>query len=352
MELIDYKTNNLFPFITPKEREIRIRRPRPPTPPTPEPESDDDLSHDPENEDGSQTEGDTEGKRRKKSTRDSDSGINRRKEGDKDSEGYTMTSYSDEESVHSTHSKQKSLSHKTKSQHGSHDDLSQVFGPDEGYETMSPISPACQHVHHKLEHNVVGTKDYVSIRGTKASHLLRAHTASMRTASSSSDKSNKSDNVGSYGFERKKWTYCKSAPAPKNFSMESIPDSVIRYGLPFIHGSEKNVNGSDRKVTRSADETRRTPNHRNRNNRRPSAYDEVVKVLSESRLLKSSTKSMFPTIPEKSTVFRDNHPRNLNINYIYANRGSATSSRSVPTMQSSMNYRQNSDLLLKRKLKV
>lgn len=211
------------------------------------------------------------------------------------------------------------------------DDISNVFGPDEGYETMSPVS----HYHKDYKYHVTDVQEPVSIRGTRTFHLKKAFNASkagqlkrMDSPDYPMHNNNMIESIGSYTFESRQWHHPRSAPQYRNYSVESLADSGVHIGLPFLHsGSVKS--GSARSRDRPAQtsfQSRRTKSaHTN-----ISPFSQVARLLEQSRLFspiissRPSTTSL-PTISNKKSS--DLTVTKTRINYIYANRSSAKSSR-------------------------
>lgn len=306
VEVIDYKTNNLFSFVKPKERQIRIRRPRPPTPPTPEIESEDDFTMNdgsPDREGTMKSMEDlvlTEAKL-KKFERDLDSGLNSSNNAENDRKRSVIKS----ERVHSEdHTNSGNESHRESVEDSSH--VSHVFGMDEGYETMSPVSPVCAPLPPRLEHNVVGTKEHVSIRGTRASHSTKMHNVKTmyKVSQNQMDNPMLQSKSGSYCRDNKRWHQTKSAPALRSRqSFESIPE-VVRTGAPFVHGDKKFI-------------------QHNSNPTVISPYSQVAKLLAGSRILKPKSASSLPSIHSHRTNRPGSHPIRTETQYIYSDRNSA-----------------------------
>ena len=311
VELIDFKTNNLFNFVHPKERNIRIRRPRPPTPPTPEEESEDDFT----DEDGSQKQdlsGATEDHvlteaKLRKFERDLDSGLNSSNNAENERKPSVIKN---DVGLTETNSQSGNNTHRESVADSSH--VSQVFGKDEGYETMSPVSPVCAPPPPRLEHNIVGTKEHVSIRGTRASHSAKMHNfktiTNMLHGQSDNTPMHRLSTPGSYSRESRRWHQTKSAPAMRSRqSFESIPE-LVRTGVPFVHGDK-----------------RHTQNNSNVKNCSTviSPYSQVAKLLAGSRLLKPHSASSLPSISHDRTKRSDSLPIRTETQYIYAERNSA-----------------------------
>lgn len=316
VELIDYKTNNLFSFVKPKQREIRIRRPRPPTPPTPEEESDDDFTA----EDGSQRQDDvvamedlilTEAKLQK-FERDQDSGLN----SSNNAEPERKESVIVPDRVHSdSHSNSGNDSHRESVAESSH--VSHVFGMDEGYETMSPASPMCAPHPSQKDHIIHGAKESISIRGTRASHSAKMHTFKTLLNMNHIPKENVMHGVGltgNHGRGTRRWQQTKSAPTMRTKqSFESIPE-VVRTGAPFVHGDKKFA---------------QNPNIKNFHSPVISPYSQVARLLAGSRLLKPKSASSLPSIHHERSYRADKFPIRTETYYIYADRNSASVSNRI-----------------------
>lgn len=306
VELLDFKTNNIFPFISPpRDRTLHLLEPFVPSEPLPLCEGEliySECIDETVNE---------EGKINKNTKQMSDS----EKDNDKLSKK-KQNRHSSNEGDHIL-----PLRHASNSSHrSSSDDLTQVFGPDLGYETTSPISSSLNQRHTSAS----SARDAVSVRGTRSFNLMKAHNSKTReVVDSSSDYpmfTNMNAPVGSYNFEKRNWSVVKSAPPSYNYSMESLQDASVRVGLPFVHGD-------NRKASVSSDahknNNRISQSAKNRSNVSP--YDQVAKVLSENKLLSKNNKnksssSMFPVI--NGTQRQKEESFNTRISYIYANRGS------------------------------
>ena len=339
VEVIDFKTNNLFPFVKPKEREIRLRRPRPPTPtPTPEEEMNEDIFYDPE-EDVCLLKTPYE----QKSELNSESRLSgfrfenesRHASRNKHEHGaYTCTPitsrFEDESEVTMASEKHSECNDEF------HDDISHVFGQDEGYETMSPVSPVAMIPVHKLERNFIGTKDYVSVRGTRSSHSMRVRN-SATTVKSRSETNSVQDyfvypinSVGSYYHESKRWHQTKSAPVKRNYSVESIPEATVRIGFPFVHGHKDRSNRTSAK----SDSCRRSQSARSN----LSPYAQVARLLSEAKLLNSNSSSSFTHLPEvKTEALVQRKDTRTSYTCIYANTKSSIPGRTIFSHSGSTN---------------
>ena len=344
VEVIDQKSKNMFPFIKPKPRDPRLRQPILPfEPPVLEealnerylvkPEDIDDLL-----------------KQEKERISAMKNAV--QNETIVDEKG-TKKGDNDAESVGTGNSKRtcSDLNLST-------DELSQVFGRDDGYETMSPISPL---VPMKFDyHGVPDFSKPVSVRGTRASHLIRAHNASkvelLKLRSSSAKKDVGS--VGSYNFESRKWKVSHSAPQERNCSLEDTPRSQIssvRVGLPFIHGKDKLSSSTNYSKQRSKTAGRERMSLSSDPGRQPwtnyrsksahsnvSPYSQVAKLLEQSRLFSPliASKPQLPLLRKLHTPTNNNSVVKTRINYIYTDRGSAKSRHGEA----------KTDLLPKRKL--
>ena len=314
VELIDLKTDNLFSFIKPKQREIRIRRPRPPTPPTPEEPSEEDF----EGEDGSQA-GEVASaledliltkEKLQKFERDLDSGLN----SSNNAEGDRKLSVTKSNRVHSeSHENSGGDTHRGSIAESEDSHISHVFGMDEGYETMSPVSPMCAYNPPHQELNMFGAKEHVSIRGTRASHSAKMHT--VKTLSNINNGA-KDNNIKHYmrpgsHFKResRRWHQTKSAPSMRTRqSFESIPE-IVRTGVPFAHGDKK---------------TQNTSAVANFHGPVISPYSQVARLLSGSRLLKPKSASSLPSIHNDRVNRVDKVPIRTKTEYVYADRNSPT----------------------------
>ena len=129
---------------------------------------------------------------------------------------------------------------------------------------------------------------------------------------------------------------------PKNYSMESIPDSIVRVGVPFKHGNERNkrnkpMNNENNRFRplkpQSAGANCLT--HRRTDRRMVksanASFSQVEEILAGSKLLSNSlnnlgySSSYFPTINDNkkhfvTTTHTSNYPTKTRINSIYANR--------------------------------
>ena len=313
VELIDIKTNNIFEFVQPKERNVRIRRPRPPTPPTPVEESEDnfteeDGSHRPDISMTTEEHTITEDKL-KKFERDLDSGLNSSNNVENEQK-MNVVNVNNNSVLSDANSNSGRNSHKGSVAESSR--VSHVFGMDEGYETMSPVSPTYAPLPPRLEHSIVGNKDHVSIRGTRASHSAKMH--NFKTISGMVHDSNDNTHVhrtripSSYVRDSRRWHHTKSAPGMRTRqSFESIPE-LVRTGVPFVHGDKKNThNNSNAKHVGSV----------------ISPYSQVAKLLSGSRLLKPHSASSLPSIHSDRIKKSDTYPIRTETEYIYAERNSA-----------------------------
>ena len=309
VELIDYKTNNLFSFVKPKRRQIRIRRPRPPTPPTPEEPSEDDFTTQDESQahDVTRTMEDlilTEEKLQNLES-DLDSGLN----SSNNAEPERKTSVAKSNRVHSeSHMNSGENTHRESiaESEGSH--ISHVFGMDEGYETMSPASPVCAPKPFHQEHNIYGAKEHVSIRGTRASHSAKMHTfktiSNMNHGPKENNMIHSMGPAGHYSRESRRWHQTKSAPPMRSRqSFESIPE-IVRTGVPFAHGDKKLHNPTIAKFHSPV----------------ISPYSQVVRMLSGSRLLKPKSASSLPSIHNDRANRADKFSIRTETQYIYAGR--------------------------------
>ena len=311
VELIDLKTGNLFSFIKPKQRQIRIRRPRPPTPPTPEEPSEDDFTA----EDGSHARDVTSAledliltqEKLQKFERDLDSGLN----SSNNAELERKLSVTRSNRVHSeSHVNSGGDTHRESIAESEASNISHVFGMDEGYETMSPVSPMCAHNPLQQEHNIYGAKEHVSIRGTRASHSAKMHTFKTLSNMSNGAKENNVKHsvrpAGHYNRESKRWHQTKSAPTMRTRqSFESIPE-IVRTGVPFAHGDKKSQNQTVANFHSPV----------------ISPYSQVARMLSGSRLLKPKSATSLPSIHNDRTNRADKVSIRTETEYIYADRNS------------------------------
>lgn len=348
--LLDQKSNNLFPFIKPKPRDPRLRQPILPfAPPSLDEGIKDTYLVKPEDIDEI-IQQEKERIRAMKNNTQADDGTG-------DEKGKKKTD-NDNDSVITGKSK-----NTCSDLNLSNDELSQVFGRDEGYETMSPISPLMPM---KFDYHIPDFSKPVSVRGTRASHLIRAHNATkveyLKMHSSSARKD--IETVGSYNFESRRWKLPHSAPQERNHSVQSTPRSeisAVRVGLPFIHGKEKeHVNysklrpqttGTGReRISFSSDPGRNQfLKYRSKSaHSNVSPYSQVAKLLEQSRLfnpLMTSSTTQLPLLKKMNSHANTNNiVTKTRINYIYADRGSAKS-------RSSEAHVSKTDLLPKRKLK-
>ncbi|KAH3893375.1 uncharacterized protein LOC127859949 [Dreissena polymorpha] len=240
------------------------------------------------------------------------------------------------------------------------DELSQIFGPDEGYETMSPFSPLIKHDYH-----IPDMKQHVSIRGTKSSHMVRQFNQlkaeRLRELSSDSKRINSPAKTYSGLIQpplvlksargRGRFQHPHSAPQMRTHSSSfSLSNSLSEHsttrGLPFINSEERKSTFADFKRSPNA-KIRAQSAHSN-----ISPYSHVAKLLMESRLfspLSSATsRSSSSHLPHIRQTNNANNAINLTktkINYIYADRSSAR----VPA--AAINGISASDLLPRRKIR-
>lgn len=242
-----------------------------------------------------------------------------------------------------------------------HDELDKVFGPDIAYRMNRSFPMMLKH-DHKIP-DVIKHYKPVSIRGTKASHLmhqvntnkaerLRILRNEPKRGETDSDSTVTDPGRGKH-TDFRRWPHPRSAPQLRNSSMESLPDCTIRHGRPFLHGEDRRLTTPDssrltssRRGSRSARSNSAKSAHST-----VSPFSQVAKLLEQSRLfsplLYSSTpSSRLPNINNKQN--KASHDVNLTktkINYIYADRGSARS-RCGPDLSPTA-----PDMLPKRKLK-
>lgn len=346
VEILDQKSNNLFPFIKPKPRDPRLRHPIMPFAP---PSLDEGIRE-------SVFVGPEEIEEILKEERERIRAIKDTvQNGEIVGDDKKKENGADNDSVYTGKSKRTCSDLNL-----SHDELSQVFGRDEGYETMSPISPLMPH---RFEFHLPDFSKPVSVRGTRASHLIKAHNATKVEYLKLRDSAPKKDveTVGSYNFESRRWKVTRSAPQERISRVEDTPrsvSSVVRTGLPFIHGQEKLKRNAQRAQTAAKDrhsfssdpgrnvvtKYRSKSAHSNL-----SPYSQVAKLLEQSKLFNPLMSSSSTHLPQ---LKKSNSPSHINsnltktrINYIYADRGSAKS-RCSDVSQSP-----KTDLLPKRKLK-
>lgn len=358
VDLLDQKSKNLFPFIKPKPRDPRLRHPILPFAPPPldegiregvfaSPEEMDKLIEQERERLSAIKESEL---RAEEATQDPAEKTEGKKSKRKKENG-------DNDSVFTGKSKQTFSDLNL-----SNDELSQVFGRDEGYETMSPISPL---VPHRFDFSVPDFSKSVSVRGTRASLLTRAHNATkvenLRLRAESAK--NCIGAIGSYNFESRRWRAPRSAPQERNYSVESTPRSVVRVGLPFIHGQDKKKSsvqvtdkqraktaGSGRERVSFSSDPGRTgiTKYRSKSaHSNISPYSQVAKLLEQSRLFSPlMAKTQLPMLNKmKSHSVNNDIVTKTRINYIYADRGPAKS-------RCQEVHSTKTDLLPKRKLKI
>lgn len=337
VELLDLKMNNLFPFVKPKPRVPRLRQPIAPLEPPPLDEGmRQEFMINPEEAKLLQKKVTQEFRQRQREIElENLEMMQRRRKG--------LASGTENESVHTAKSK-----HNCSDLNIIHDDISQVFGPDEGYGTMSPVSP------HRHDFHVPEMKEQVSIRSTRSFHLKKAFIASKVNHLKRADspdypvyQNNLIESVGSYNFESRRWHVPRSAPQFRNYSVESLQDQGVHSGLPFVHGEKRKVNSaySDRKLTSAYGDRKKVQGRRSKSaHDNISPYSQVAKLLEQSRLfspVSRSSTSFFPAISNKKENAAS--MTKTRINYIYANRSSAK-----PKRNEMSSY--GTDLLPKRKI--
>lgn len=313
VELLDYKMNNLFRFVRHKHRSPRLRHPIAPFMPPPLDEAiHEEFLLNPEEAMQLQKKVIRLNRQRLRDIEIANiEAIQRRRK---------CISLAENESIHSIKSKLNTCV--------INDEISQVFGPDDGYETMSRVSPY-RHIYHVP----ADTKQHVNIRGTRSFHLKKAFIASKANTLNKQDSSDYPmyentlvESIGSYSFESRKWHQSRSAPQYRNYSVDRLQDPPVHLGLPFVHGETNKV--------KSACSTGRSLSQRHSKSAHVniSPYSQVAKMLGESRFVNrvissrsSASTPHFPTISNKKIHVSPS--TNTKINYIYADRSSAKAKR-------------------------
>lgn len=334
VELLDQKMENLFPFIRPRPRIPRLRQPIIPFQPPP---LDEGIKAEffitPE-----------EAKERQKEARKEH--FERLRQAAIEAEQLELERINAQRRKRGLLGPDEEEAQMSKDLNALNDEISQVFGPDEGYETMSPVShhPRYDRFH---MHNM---HEPVSIRGTRASHLKKAFNASkagqlkrIESPDYPMYENHMIESIGSYGFESRRWHHPLSAPTYRNFSIESIPDTDVHIGLPFVHDKFKksaSARSRGRSAPASVPQRRAQSAHSN-----ISPFSQVARLLEQSRLFNPvvssrSSKSLLPAISSKRSA--DLALTRTRMNYIYANRGSATTRERVTHLKD--------ELLPKRKV--
>lgn len=327
VELLDAKSDNLFPFIVPKDREPRLRQPIFPFCPPPLDEGmRQELFKDPDELLEIHKQNLIERARiAAEELAEENAKAEKSRKSVTTTGGDDVVSYRTIKSKHSC----------------SDDEISQVFGPDEGYETMSPdLSRSNKHFFHVIEP--------VSIRSTRSYSMKKALNASKvrenkRTESPDYPMYNNPliESVGSYNFESRYWHMPKSAPTMRNYSFESLNDTPVRVGLPFVHGdTKKKLNNPPQSARTNLSRRRAASAHSN-----ISPFSQVAKLLEQSRLFSPLEKSRptsthLPAISSRKSSAKV-PVTHTKINYIYADRNSAKKDT----------FSEKSDLLPRRKLK-
>ncbi|KAL4226217.1 hypothetical protein ACF0H5_014202 [Mactra antiquata] len=331
VEILDCKSDNVFPFIVPKEREPRLRQPIIPFFPAPLDEGiREEVFMDQDEQLKSHKRDLKERARVAAAELEEKQRLEKLKKIAANNPGVLDDCFNTVKSKHSI----------------SDDDISQVFGPDEGYETMSPdLSRSNRHDYHAYEP--------VSIRSTRACNLKKAHIASklndvkrMESPDYPMNLSNHIESVGSYSFESRYWHMPKSAPQVRNYSMESLNDTSVHMGLPFVHGTSPRKPQTAPSSAKSCVPRRRVRSTSAHTNISP--FSQVAKLLEQSKLFSPFDKSRATTPLLPAISSRNSSASNVTytkINYIYADRNSAK----YPRKETS--FAERPDLLPRRKLK-
>ncbi|KAL3852150.1 hypothetical protein ACJMK2_015828 [Sinanodonta woodiana] len=262
-EIIDERNGNLFNFVKPRKRQIRLRRPKPPTP---------TLS--PNEEGGILEEGDEERLICQNSSKDPEAtelnskNMDSMQKTDVDSDFGLNTANKD-----NTPEQGRSYSSVANSCTGSISDVPRRYGPDEGYETMSPkSSPRCSPLNSRT-----GTSDYVSVRGTKASLLLQGYTRTrlpkinhQSTPQETKATDKKVETVGSYAWESKFWHRKVPKQLPAEIDTAKNTRDRVRTNNPWVAENNESINqyASDNFRNGSVKKfTKKDTLHKSQNNR-------------------------------------------------------------------------------------